>query len=327
MKKSLLILLFFVSLFTSKAQDKIITIQKDTIDCRIISIGSGHINYEQKVSTNQHIGKSIAVSDVLQYYRTEQSYGKNAFFLQNISRQKPEHRYLFRMQAGPVHLFNDFVDFKNRVIGSGAPTSEADDYIGKLKNGYNLNASFHYLLTTSLGIGVDYSFSKSASEGNFLVNEYGRMNIPTYANMEVNEKIFIHFLGPSVMFQQFPDKKRKIKITEILSPGIVSFRDESRGNQYQIYWGENDFYMGHPPQYFDLSNSVTKSTTLGVKGGLSLEYCFTSQLSAGLAGSFIWGKLHKASIKSLNYNMEDQELENDIDISHINYGFTVRYNF
>lgn len=52
MRKSLLFLLFFMSIAAAKAQDKIITLQKDTIECRIISVGAERINYEQKTSEN-----------------------------------------------------------------------------------------------------------------------------------------------------------------------------------------------------------------------------------------------------------------------------------
>jgi hypothetical protein len=327
MKKSLLILLFFMSLAATKAQDKIVTIRKDTIECRIISVGAERISYEQKTSGNQVTGKSIAISDVLQYFRTGQPDGNNGFHRPKNSRQKPERRYLFSLQGGLAHSFTDYDNFKNTMTASGVPASKADDYIGKLKNGYHLNAGFHYLLTTFMGVGADYTFFQSASDGEFLINGYGGMNVPLYVNVSMHEKLYTHFAGPSVLFQQFPDRKGKIKISEILSPGIVLFRDESRGNEYQIYWGDNDYYSGQPPQYYDQSNAVTKSTTFGAKGGLSLEYCFTPQLSAGLAANFIWAKLHKVSVKSLNYDMEDQELESAISISHIDYGFTVRYNF
>jgi hypothetical protein len=316
-----------MSLSATKAQDKIVTIRQDTIKCRIISIGAKRITYEQKTSENHVTGKSIAISDVLQYFRTGRYDEQNKIYHLKPRGKKAEHSYLFTMQAGLTHLFTDFGNFKNMMVGAGVPASKATDYVRKLKNGYNVNAGFHYLLTSFMGIGADYTFSQSASEGKFLVNAYGGMNVPMYTNMEVNEKMYVHFCGPSVLFQQFPGRKEKIKISEILSSGLVLFRDENRGNQYQIYWEDNNFYSGEPPQYYDQSNSVTKGTTFGAKGGLSLEYYFTPQLSAGLAGNFIWAKLHKVSVKSLNYDTGDQELDKAIDVSQINYGFTLRYNF
>lgn len=328
MKKSLLILLFSIALSVVKAQDRIITIQKDTIECRIISVGPDRISYEQKNTMNYITGKSIALSDVLQYFRTEQSVlDNNDRYSQKGRRQKPEKRYLFSMQGGLSHSLTNYGDFRSSVIGAGLSASKADDYIRQLKNGYHVDIGVHRLLTSYMGLGVNYSFNQSTAKGEFLINVYGGNNLPIYFNTPMEEKLYNHFVGPSVLFQQVPDKQQKIRISETLSPGIVLFRDESRGSQYTIYWGDNTGYSGTPPQYFENSNAVTKGKTIGVKGSLAIEYCFTSRLSAGVAGNFIWAELHKASFKSLNYEVDNQKLDSSVDLSHIDYGISVRYNF
>ena len=328
MKQSLLILLFFILLLPeTKAQDKIITTANDTIECHILSVGPERISYEQKTSGNQFTGKSIPVSEVLQYFRTGKSAGNTGFYRPKTNRQEPERRYLFSLQGGLSHSFSDFDGYRSTLTAAGVPASEADDYISKLKNGYYLNAGFHYLLTTFMGLGAEYSFTQSTSEGEFLINGDGGMNVPVYANASIHEKLYTHFAGPSVLFQQFAGRRQKMKISETLSPGIALFRGESRGNEYQIYWGNNDHYEGQPPYYYDQANSLTTGKTFGAKGGVSLEYCFTPQLSAGVAANFIWAKLHKVSVKGLNYNEEDQELDKALSVSHLDYGFSVRYNF
>ncbi len=328
MKKLLLIFLFFVSLVTAKAQDKIITIKQDTIECRIISVNAERISYEQKISDKQVAGKSIPLSDVLQYFRTGKpdSFG-NIVAHEKNKRELPGHRWLFSLQGGLAHSLANYGDFKNSMINAGSSASEADDYTRKLENGYHINTSLHYLLTTFWGLGVDYNLFYSASKGEFLAQGYGAMNLPVYSNVGLNERLYSHFAGVSVLFQQFPDKKKRIKISETISPGIVFFRDENRSSEFQDYWGDHDSYAGSPPQYYDHANNLTKSTTFGAKGGLSIEYLISPQLSAGLAGNFIWAKLHKVSVKSLGYDVKDQKLGKPMDISHIDYGFTVRYNF
>ncbi|HZL10641.1 MAG TPA: hypothetical protein VFC65_11645 [Prolixibacteraceae bacterium] len=328
MEKLLLIFSFFVSLAAAKAQDKIITIKQDTIECRIVSVNAERISYEQKTSDKHFVGKSISISDVLQYFRTEKtdSFGE-IIDHEKTKRERPEHCWLFSFQGGLAHSLTDYSDFKNLMLNSGSSESEATNYIRKLENGYHINTSLHYLVTTFFGFGVDYNLFYSASKGEFLSQGYGEMNLPLYSNLGLDERLYIHFAGASVLFQQFPDKKRRIKISETISPGIVLFRDESRGSEFQFYWGGNDSYSGQPPQYYDQANSITKSTTFGAKGGLSIEYGITPQLSAGLAGNFMWAELHKFSVKSLTSDTKDQKLEKPINISHIDYGFTVRYNF
>lgn len=328
MEKILLIFLFLVSLAAAKAQDKIITTKQDTIDCRILSVNADRISYEQKTSDQHFVGKSISTSEVLQYFRTGKpdnfgdfsDYGK-------AKRERPEHRWLFSLQGGLAHSYTDYSDFEKYLISAGNSASVTDNYFNKLENGYYINTGLHYLLTSFIGFGVDYNLFYSASKAEFLSQGYVSTNLPLYTNLAMDERLYSHFAGASVLFQQFPDKKRKIKISETISPGIVLLRNESRDNQYQVYWGNHDSYSGQPPQYYEQANSLTTGTTFGAKGGLSLEYALTRQLSAGLAGNFMWAKLHKISVKSSTSETKDQKLENPISLSQIDYGFIVRYNF
>jgi hypothetical protein len=324
MKKLLLILLIFMYVVAAKAQDKIVTIQKDTIECRIISVGSELIIYEQMVSDNYVTGKSIPTAEVLQYFRSDQQSLQYNGIRRKPKRQKPEHRYLFTLQPGLAHSFSDF---NNSFSGSVSSPSDIDSYIDKLKNGYQVSAEIHYLLATFIGIGADYSFFYAVSEGRFLSRSYESGQFPLFVNVELKEKIFTHFAGPSVLFMQFPSRKGKLKITETLSPGIVFFRSESRGNEYKIYWGANDHYENEAPQYYGIANSLVSSTTFGVKADLTFEYQIMPHLSAGLAASFLYAELYKVSLKSLNYKREDQELGKAFDVSHFDFGFTVRYSF
>lgn len=327
MRSLLLVLLLSISTILAKAQDKIITIQNDTIECRIISVNSERISYEQQASGHQVIGKSIAIPDVLQYFRSGELGIAQEMHAPVRERKQPEQRLLFSLQTGLAHSLTDYSNMKEFFLSQGNPESESDNYIKKLKNGYQVSTNFHYLLTSFFGVGVDYTFSTFSSKGNFLANGYSGMNVPLYTNMEMDEKLFYHFVGASVLFQQFIGEKRKLKFTETVSPGMVWLREETRNNLYQIYWGDNDFYSGEIPQYYDYSNLLTRGHTFGAKGGLSFEYCITPQLSAGLSGNFMWAKLKKVSVKSSINEQNDQELEDKIDISRIDYGFTLRYNF
>lgn len=326
MKKLFLVLMAFMSLFGVKAQDKIITIQNDTIDCRIISVNADRISYEQKMQDNQVTGKSITTSEVLQYLRAENN-DHLSLNAQNSIKAKPEHRFLFNLQGGLSYSLTDLSNFNNLLINAGVPASEADDYTNKLKNGIYFSAGFHYLLNNLIGVGAEYTFFQSSSEGEFLVNGYSGMNLPVYTTTRLDEKIYSNFIGLSTLLQQFPGAKHKIRISETVSPGVVFFRDETRGVEYQEYWPVDDIYYGQLPQYYNNSNTLTQGKAFGIKGSLSVEYLITPRLSVGLSGSFLWSNLQKVSIKSINYSSENQEPEKAIDISHIDYGVSLRYSF
>lgn len=327
MEKLLLIFLFFVSWTVTKAQDKIITIKQDTIECRIVSVGAERISYEQKTPDNQLVGKSIPTSQVLHYLRTGNSDVLSGLGYIKAKRLPPAHRWLFSLQGGMAHSFTDYSDHKNLLRNSGIPAAETDDFFSKLENGYHVNTSLHYLLTSFFGLGVDYNLFYASSKGEFLTQRYGELNVPLYANWGVDERLYTHFAGASVLFQQFADKNKKIRISQTLTPGIIVFRNESRDNLFQPYWVNNDLYYGQATQYYDQANTLTTGATFGAKGSLAVDYSFTPQLSAGLAGHFMWAELHKLSVKNSVSEIKDQKLEKAINLSHIDYGFIVRYNF
>lgn len=318
MKKILLIFLLFLSLTAAKAQDKIITITHDTIQCRIVSINAARITYEQQSSDNHIVGKTISTAKILQYHHVG-----NPDDLGDGN----EPRWLFSLQGGLAHSLIDYSDYKYFLINNNNSVSETNDYFGKLENGIHVNASLHYLVTSRFGIGFDYNFFHAASKGEFVTKNTGQSNVPLYAKMELDERLYTQFAGASLLFQQFADKNRRIKIKETISPGIVLFRNESRDNQYIIYWGDRNYYSGQPNQYYNQINSITHSNTFGAKGSLSLEYSLTTQLSAGLAGNFIWADIDKVTVKYALSENKDKKLENPINISHIDYGFIVRFNF
>ena len=328
MKKLLLFLLISLSFFAVKAQDKIITIQKDTIECRIISVSADRISYEQKESPNKIIGKSIATSEVMQYLRSGQTEKIFDIGLQKKIWMHPENRWLFSLQSGLSHSFNNYEDFKNFLEVNDNPDSEVNDYIRKLKNGYFVNPGFHYLLTNFLGVGADYSFFHSETSGEFIIKitDYSGYNLPIYQTYTQNEKLYIQFAGASILLIQNPGKKKSFRISETLSPGIIFFRDESRSKEYQVFWGSNDYYDGQSPQYYDYSNAASTGKSFGFKGGLSFEYSISSRFSAGVTGNIVLSKLHKISVNGSRYNTENQKLEKQIDISRFDYGISIRYN-
>ena len=87
MKKIIVGLLMFIPLQMASGQDKIITIQNDTIHCRILYVSPTHIQYEQKVENGYMIGKFIPTEQVSVYLRSPQSAEVTLYPLSNINFQ------------------------------------------------------------------------------------------------------------------------------------------------------------------------------------------------------------------------------------------------
>lgn len=327
MEKLLLIFLFFVAWTAAKAQDKIITTRQDTIECRIVSINADRITYEQKASDNQWVGKSIPTAEVSHYLRTGKPDKQNRLVREKVKRELPEHRGLFSLQGGMGHLFTDHSQLKDFLRASGNSATMTNDYLRKLENGVYLNVNLHVLVSSFVGIGVGYNFFHTAAKGEFLAMDYSPTSIPIYTRLGLDEKTTIQFAGPSVLFQQFADRKKKVRISQTLTPGIAVYRNESRDLQLQPYRQDGPGYPSNGPQYYNRINTLVTSNSYAAKGSLAVEYAFTPQLSAGLAGNFMWADLHNVTMKSYQEELNHVELEKPINISHLDYGFIVRYQF
>ena len=92
MKKLFLTILIILSAIITKAQDKIITNNNDTIFCRIVGISETKIIYEQQNNERQIIGKFISVDDVLEYYKETQlsNYQNNTYQDNRINNESKE---------------------------------------------------------------------------------------------------------------------------------------------------------------------------------------------------------------------------------------------
>lgn len=326
MKSSLLVLVLLLSNLFVKAQDQIITQSNDTIECKIISLSGQKIHYEQKTAKAKIVGKSIATSNVLEYTRTDNTPIKQ-LVTPIQKREKPKFPLIISAQTGLSHSLTDYGNFKDIFLSQGTPASNVDNYIKKLKNGYFVGVNSHYMLTKNIGIGADYTLSYFWASDDFLVQGFYGMNIPTYAPLELEEKLIFNYIGPSFLFKQAIGNQHHLNISGTISPGLLFLREEIRSNSYQTFWDNNTLYDGGALHYFNNSNSLSTGNTFAIKGSLAFDFCVTTRLSAGFAANYTWAKLHKLSVKSAEYDNKNQELPKALDISRIDYGFLFRYNF
>lgn len=309
MNKFTLLPLFLLLFFSAKAQDVIISIKKDTIHCKIVSISNKRILYEVINNERSITGMSIPLSQVEEYSRSHQL--ENETRMARRKRPKPENPLFWELKLGgsvmPWYLDN----FQS--------SSFLPDYYQQLKTGIHINASANYMLNGILGLGVAYSFFRSGTSGR-IPGEY----YPSMFLIESEKyQLFTNYLGASVIFQQHLDVQRKFVIRESLSAGVMFVRME-----YQ-----NTYPSVTQMAYTDISNNMLLTgNSFSGKLGFAVEYKLLANVSVGLGGDFIWGLLKKASLESKGtntnyYSINDQELSNPMKLSRIDYSFVLRYNF
>ena len=313
MNKFTLLPFFLLLFFSAKAQDKIISITHDTIHCTIVSISNERILYELKNNDGSVTGKVMSLSQVAEYSRSHQPEKNSESF--ELKTPKPEYSLENPLCLG-LNLGGSTMPW---YFDNFQSLSVMPDYYNKLKTGFHINANAHYMIRDFLGLGIEYSFFKTSTSGTFHI-EY---SMSTFLMESENYRQYINYLGPSVLFQQHLDAKRKFIISEALSAGVLFFRMENQityPNVSQTRYSDNS------------TNMLLSGKSFSGKLGLTAEYRIFEAVSVGLGGDFMWCLLKKASFELKGSNIasssnDNQELSAAMKLSRIDYSFVLRYRF
>lgn len=313
MNKFALLPVFLILFFSTKAQDRIISMNHDTIHCTIVSINNERIRYELKNKDGSVTGKFMNLSQVAEYTRSSQP--ENNLKPRKIKTLKPvsvpENQWCLGLNIGGATMPWYFDNIQSSVA--------LPDYYNKLKTGFHINTSAHYMISGFWGIGAEYSFFNTSFSGS-MPSPYS-----TSIFLMVSEKYhqYINYLGPSVLLQQHPDIRRKFILSESLSVGALFIRLEDQSTFPNV---DNSGYTDAT------NNSLLTGNTLSAKFGLTAEYRLYRNVSVGLGGDFIWASLKKASFESKGPNnnsssTENQTLPKAMNLSRIDYSFVLHYHF
>jgi len=313
MNKFTLLPFFLLLFFNAKAQDKIISINHDTIQCKILSISNERIFYELKSNDGSVSGKYIPLSQVAEFLRSPKALKKSE--VHELKSPKPEYVPENRLRLG-LDAGGSTMPW---YLDSFQSSSAFPDFYSKLKTGFHINASAHYMIKSFLGLGAEYSFFKTSTSGSTPIEYSSSVFL-----MESEEcRQYINYLGASVLFQQHLGVQQKFILGESLSAGVLFFRMED----------QSTYPYSSQSGYSDISNNMLLTgNSFSGKFGLTAGYRLFKSVSAGLGGDFIWGSLKKASYESkgsnnYSYSGDKEKLSNALKLSRIDYSFVLRYYF
>ena len=322
MKNFIVSLLLLIPLQIVSGQDRIITIQHDTIQCLIIAISPTNIQYEQKVD-GYVVGKFIPTEQVLTYLRSSRPAQVNPFDWAGRHKPKPAYRWSIGIQAGGASLLASTAEAEKDMIDMGIPKSQAVDYNKKLKQGWSMNGDIHYMFSDHFGLGAKYSLFTSSVQKDLTIAVNSML--PEYACMGINERMYIHYAGLSMLFRQWLDDNRKFNLSGTLSAGYVHYRDEMRmdPNQYTFLYYPNIY--GMPVAIY---NILAESKTWGANAGLSVDYFPKSWLSVGVSAGFMYARLTKLDISTKEtiqtIKLDKKEYEY---LTRLDYSLGIRFYF
>jgi len=315
MRKIFVCLLLFVFVFSLKAQDKIVTSKNDTIFCKIVTMSTTRMFYEQ-TEGGKITGRSIALDEVASYSRQAETTAKQSQQAHSIITERrhiiPEKRIIFELSVGVSNM--------PWLLGS-VGSSEMNEAYEQLKKGLGVGVSVHNLFTSSIGFGLQYSFFSSGYSGNsFQVID---PTYPIYMVGNIQSRQYINYVGPSVLFQQFLSSNRKLKLSETLSGGMLFYRIEEQFSMAVPFSSSSYTTTGY--------NVLGNGLTVGGRFGCSVEYLVLPYLSVGVGGNFLYGQLSKMNLEYRNSggnseSIPNQKLENSLNLSHFDYGLVLKFH-
>ncbi len=314
MRKIFVCLLLSVFVFLLKAQDKIVTSKNDTIFCKIVTMNTTRIFYEQTEGT-KITGKSIALDNVASYSRQAETTAKQSQHAHSTATERrqivPEKKMIFELSVGVATM---------PWLLASVGNSEMDEAFEQLKKGVTVGVSVHNLFTSAIGFGFQYSFFGSGYRGDSF--QTIDPTYPIYMVGNIKTRQYVSYLGPSVLFQQFLGSNRKLKLSETLSGGLLSYRNEE---QFSMVVPSSSSYTTNA--YNVLGNGLT----IGGRFGCSVEYLVLPYLSVGVDGSFLYGQL---STMNLEYrdsggnseSLSNHKMDNSLNLSRFDYGLVLKFH-
>ena len=299
----------FIPLQMASGQDKIITIQNDTIHCRIIYVTPARIQYEQKAENGNMIGKFIPGEQVLEYYQNSQPAEINPYNRPNRQAIKPSRRWMVGLQSGASFLTKTSESEYN-LINRGMSQLQDEDFYKQLKRRWYLHADIYYLPYDNFGWGVKYSFLTSSAQKDILMKSNDNY-LPSYLCVGMKERQYIHYAGPSVIFRQWLGKSHQLLLTEPLSIGYVHYRDELRMDAI-----------------FSSDNGLVEGNTWGATCGISLDYFPLPYLSIGVNAGAMYSRLSKLKMSD-KHSTTTGKLDRHYyqSLSRIDCSLGIRFHF
>jgi len=292
-----IILLGFVPAIYS--QDKIITINYDTIDCKINKVSHNTIFFDLNNWGVKSSGK-IPLNNVLNYIVS----GKTDQEVQKSADTGSGKKVRFGLSGGAGYLTGSTQNAEDQMVSQGFTSDQAESYYNDMKLGISANADFYLLITPNYGVGIKYKFfyNSSSTEGFVDPQDGVHLYYTTY-----RETIYVNFVGASFFYQQFIGSKKTLVLNSALSLGLTTYRDEAEYlHGYYLLTGEN----------------------VGADLNIGLEYFLTSRISLGVDLSAFYSSIRKVKITDgTSTSTVELEKENYENLSRIDLTTGIRIYF
>jgi hypothetical protein len=319
----------FFTYNSMSGQDRIITVNNDTIECRILSISSARINYEQDAG-DYTVGKFIPVSEVSSYYKGVARNSGSPQTGRQSERQNPSlsARWLSEVRFGGAYLTSSTAGEESDLINSGISEDDAKDYSKKYRHGIHLDAKICYIPeifdgNINLGVGVKYKFFTFSSNIDEMIKSPYKdmayvMPFIDLMNFQflANNRVYLNYAGVVFVARQWLDTKRRFNLMCDVSAGYLYYRHEVSVSS-GLY-----MFIGLPPTI----SALETGHTIGADFGLTFAYHPLERLAITAGANFFVAKLKNMDTRISDASVEMAE-PTPINLSNLNYAIGLRFNF
>ena len=298
MKKYLVsAILIFITCFSVWAQDKIITLDKDTINCKISKVTRKTVFFNI-TSSGVTTSGNLPLDSISGYLiQAETEYKKDS----GISSESFP-RLRFGAGGGLGYLLASSSDAEDEMKSLGFDPDLVHSYYTDLKSGLFANAELAYFFNQKYGAGLKYKFFDTSSSIEGYVDPHDGVNL-YYTTFK--EQVYVNYIGAAFLFQEFIDSKKSFKLNSSYSVGLANYRNEAEVmDQFYLLKGKN----------------------IGLDISLGLEYFITSGISVGTDLSVFYSKIQKMTLSNGSTSTTmDLGKENYENLSRLELSIGVRF--
>lgn len=267
-------------------QDRIITRNNDTIDCRINKVTRSDIYFDITTRGVRTTG-SMPLSEVISYSVTPAS--GEAPFYRNESNGSAG-RLRIGLNGGMGYIISSADEAVESMVNMGVARETARSYYRDLKTGWYGSAEATWMFHQRYGAGFKYKFfnTDSGFESYFDPGDGYNLFYSSY-----RENIFVNYAGMSFFYIEPIGKSGKFSLYSAYSLGMAFYR-----NELEVFYG----------------NLLITGNALGLDGSIGLEYRITPVISTGAELSLFTSTIRKIKITdgetSETVELEEENYEN-----------------
>lgn len=298
MKRNLLIAFILAGLVTSlSAQDRIITLTNDTIDCKINRVTRSDIYFDVITQGVTTTGK-IPLTGIISYSVSPvQTSGQDY----RVVKSGSTGTLRLGLTGGMGYIISSSEVAEESIVSLGVTEQKARSYYKDLKTGWYGSAEATWMFNHRYGAGLKYKFFNTNASMEYFF-DVGDINI--YYS-DYRENIFVNYAGVSIFYREPIGKGGNFSLYSSYSMGVAFYRNES-----EIFYG----------------NFLIAGKAFGVDGSLGLEYHITPLISAGAELSIFTATIRKITVTNGNVTETmDLEKENFENLSRAEASIGIRF--